>query len=281
ALREATALLGAIMQNAPVGIVLTRDRRLTGCNRKFREIFGFKSDECLGLPGRTIYRSDEEYDALGREAGPLLSKGLPFSTELFLRRCDGSDLWVSLIGYVQNQDDPREGTIWIIEDHTERKRAEEALKKTSDDLSAILENASVGIVFTRSRYILRSNRAAAEIFGHAGPDALVGQLSVSLYPDAQSYERIGQEAGPLLAAGKSFQSEWLFKKADGSPVWCRLYGKAVDPARTDQGTVWIVEDIHEAKRTQEVLHQTLREMEALMRNAPVGIIITRERRILR
>ncbi|HEX6708255.1 MAG TPA: PAS domain S-box protein [Albitalea sp.] len=281
ALREVTAMLGAIMQNAPVGIVLSRDRRITGYNPKFREMFGFHGDEGVGMPGRAIYRNDDEYEALGREAGPLLSQSLPFSTELYMRRQDGSDLWASLIGYVQNQDNPREGTIWLIEDHSERKRAEEALKKTSDELVAIVENASVGIVFTRNRAILHCNRAAAEIFGYPSAEALVGEPSIAIYPDAQSFERISREAGPPLAAGQSFQAEWLFKRRDGRPVWCRIYGKAVDPTRTDTGTVWIVEDIQVAKQTQEVLHQTLRQMEALMRNAPVGIIFTRDRRILR
>jgi len=282
ALRKTTGLMGAIMENAPIGIVLSRDRRITGYNPKFREMFGFDGDAGVGQPGRVIYRSDAEYDALGAAAAPLLSSGQPFATEMFMRRKDGSDLWVSLIGYVQNQDNPRDGTIWLIEDHTERKNAAEALKLARDELAAILDNASVGILFTRNRHFQHCNRGGAEIFGYASPEELVGQPGSVIYPDAESYDRIGREAGPLLAAGKSFfHPAWLYKKADGTPVWCRLYGRAIDPSKTDQGTVWIVEDITQAKQTQEVLKQTTREVEAIMRNAPVGIIFTRERRIFR
>jgi PAS domain S-box-containing protein len=279
--RALLGLVGGIMENAPVGIALTRDRRITGYNPKFREMFGFRGDEGVGLPGRTIYRSDEEYDALGREAAPLLSTGQPFSTELFMRRQDGRDFWVSLIGYVQDPENPREGTVWIVEDRSERRRAEQHLKRARDELTAIFENASVGIVFTRNRTILHCNRGAAEIFGYDSPDALVGKPSALMYPDAASHERLGREAGPLLAAGKSFQAEWEFRRTDGSPVWCRVYGKAVDPTRTSEGTVWIVEDITDARRTEEALHHTLHEMEGLMRNAPLGIIFTRDRRIVR
>jgi PAS domain S-box-containing protein len=281
ALRKTLGLMGAIMDNAPVGIVLSRDRRITGYNPKFREMFGFRGDAGIGQPGRAIYRSDEEYEALGREASPLLSQGKPLATELFMRRQDGSDLWVSLIGYVQNQDNPREGTIWLIEDHTERKHAEETLKHTRDELRAIFENASVGILFTRNRTFQHCNRRAAEIFGYATPEALIGQPGISIYPDTDSYERIGREAGPLLAAGQSFQGNWLFRRADGSPLWCRIYGKSVDPTRTEKGTVWIVEDITEAKRTEDALQQTMRELDALVRNAPVGLVFTRERHIVR
>jgi PAS domain S-box-containing protein len=152
---------------------------------------------------------------------------------------------------------------------------------TDPDLTAIFDTASVGIIFTRDRTIVRCNRGAAEIFGYPNAEALAGRPSITMYPDAESFNRLGSEAGPLLSAGKSFQAEWEFRKADGSPVWCRLYGKAINPSNTDQGTVWIVEDITESKRTQAALHQTLRELEALMRNAPVGLVFTRERRILR
>ena len=274
--------MAAFLENAPVGIVLSRERRITGYNTKFREMFGFAGDQGVGLPGRTIYRSDEEYAALGALATPLLSAGQPVKTEMYLRRQDGADIWVSLIGYLQNPQDPSAGTIWIIEDHTERRNAAEALKQTRDELTAIFDNASVGIIFTGSgRTIRHCNRRAAEIFGFAGPQALIGQPAIAIYPDAQSYERIGREAGPLLAAGHSFRAEWLFRKADGSPVWCRLYGRAVDPAsQAELQTVWILEDITEAKRTQEELQQSLRQMEAMMRNAPVGIGFSRSRNIV-
>ncbi len=281
ALGMSPGFMSAFMEHAPVGIVLTKDRRITRYNPKFREMFGFHGDAGVGLPGRSVYRSDDEYAALGTLATPLLSAGQPVKTELYLRRQDGSDIWVSLIGFVRNQDAPREGTIWLIEDRSQGKHAEEALKQKSDELAAILDNASVGVLFTRNRRFLHCNRRAAEIFGYDSPDVLIGQPGISIYPDSESYDRIGREATPLLAAGQSFNTEWLFRKADGSPVWCRIYGKAVDPTRTDQGTVWIVEDITDVKRTEEALHQTLREMEAIMRNAPVGIIFTRERRIFR
>ncbi len=147
------------------------------------------------------------------------------------------------------------------------------------ELTAILDNAATGIVFTRDRIIQRCNQRLAEIFGYRSATELVGKPAILLYPHADTYERVGREAGPLLAAGKAFHSEWLFKRADGTPVWCRVYGKAIDPSRTDHGTVWILEDISEARRTEQALHQMLREMEAIMRNAPVGIVFTRERRI--
>src|SRR5256885_17219286 len=66
--------------------------------------------------------------------------------------------------------DPLPTSIWIIEDHSERKRAEDALKLARNELGAIFENASVGILFTRTRIFQHCNRRAAEIFGYPTPE---------------------------------------------------------------------------------------------------------------
>src|SRR5262245_45915294 len=125
ALRNSLREMEAIMQNASVGMVFTRDRRLTRYNPTFAEMYGYVGDAIIGMPARVLYRSDEEYDAVGRIATPLLSQGKPFQSELYMRRRDGSDIWVNLIGYLLNVGDPREGTIWIAEDRGAVKQAED------------------------------------------------------------------------------------------------------------------------------------------------------------
>jgi diguanylate cyclase (GGDEF)-like protein/PAS domain S-box-containing protein len=273
--------LSAILDNAPVAIFFTRDRRLVQYNRKFADMFAAEGERGIGELARRCYRSDEEYEALGRIAAPLLSQGKPFQTEMYLRRWDGDDFWGNVIGYVVNPQNTSEGTIWIVEDRSAQKRADESLKDTRDELTTILENASVGILFTRARVVQRCNQRLLEIFGYRIPGDLIGKPALVLFPDEQSYEHIGREAGSLLGAGQSFRADWLFCRADGSPVWCRVYAKAFDPRDTSRGTVWIIEDIGKVKRTEEALHRTLREMEAIMHNAPVGIAFTHDRRLVR
>jgi PAS domain S-box-containing protein len=274
--------LGAILDNASTGILFTRHSVVQRCNQRLAEIFGYPAPAALvGQPTQVLYPDAASHERIGLEAGPLLASGESFRTEWLLRQADGSPVWCRLYGKAVDPTNTDLGTVWIVDDITASKRTEETLKQSRDELQAIFENASVGIVYGRGRTILHCNRAAADIFGYPTPEALMGQPSEAIYPDLESHERIAREAGPLLTAGKSFQAEWLFRKADGDPVWCRIYGKAVDPARTDQGTVWVVEDISEARRIADALHETLREMEALMRNAPVGLVFTRDRHIVR
>jgi len=110
-LQQTLRAMEAFMLNAPVGILFTRDRCVTQYNREFARMFGFEGDSGVAIPARVLYRSDAEYDAVGSVAAPLLPHGRPFMTEMFMRRQDGSDLWVNLIGYVRNVKNTREGTI--------------------------------------------------------------------------------------------------------------------------------------------------------------------------
>ena len=123
-----------IMDNAPVGILFTRDRRIYRYNKSFGNIFGFPDDTGVGLPARVLYPSDESYAEVGRLGGPLLSRNLPFEQELFMRHQDGNEFWANLKGFVADPKDPIAGTIWIIQDRSAFKAAEKEIRKSNEEL---------------------------------------------------------------------------------------------------------------------------------------------------
>ena len=126
---EASEFKG-IMDNASVGIAFTRDRKFFKYNPSFGRMFGFAGDSVVGQPGRIIYCSDEDYAEIGRLAGQTLPKNLPLEHNLFLRRRDGTRFWCNLKAFVADPNDPTAGTIWITEDHSNLKAAEEEIKES-------------------------------------------------------------------------------------------------------------------------------------------------------
>jgi PAS domain S-box-containing protein len=127
----------AILDNAAVGIVFTRDRVFQHANPRFEEMFGWPVGGIAGQPGRVVWPSDEAYAEIGRRAGPLLSACEVFEGEFEMARRDGSVFWASVRARAIDPQHPTTGgSIWIIDDITERRRVEQALAAAKEQAEA-------------------------------------------------------------------------------------------------------------------------------------------------
>jgi PAS domain S-box-containing protein len=135
---ERTRLVhAAILENASIGIALTRDQRFVQANRLVEEMFGWPSGSLVGQPGHVVWPSAEDHQAMGRELGPRLAAGDQVETERLMRRRDGSTFLCRILARAVDPHHPsRGGTIWIMEDVTERRRVEAALAQAKDEAQA-------------------------------------------------------------------------------------------------------------------------------------------------
>lgn len=145
----------------------------------------------------------------------------------------------------------------------------------------ILETAGVGIVFIKNRTVIRCNQRFAQIYGYTDAADMLGSSSVSLYPNAESFYSLGKSAFAVMAQGLAYKSEVLMRHGDGSLFWSHLTGKLVNPADTSEGSIWIIDDIHEEKEAQERLQASLSEQKLILNNAMVGIVFLNDRRLTR
>ncbi len=250
----------AILQNASVGILFTRDRKLLHCNPRAAEIFGWPYEEFIGQPGSVLYLSPEDYADIGQVASPILAAGQRFEQERLMRRRDGSTVYCHIRAKAINPSNTAEGTIWIAEDIGERKRSETALQELLLKQQAILENAPVGILFTRNGVIELASPRMEAIYGW-DPGTLVGQRAAVFFETEQDYLAFGAQAGPRLAAGDLVDIECRNRRRDGQLLWCRHVAKALAPGGTDHQTIWISEDITERKRIQQALELAHADLE--------------------
>ena len=244
----------AIMTNASVSILFTKNRLITRYNRGFADMFGYRDDEALGLPGRALYPSDAIYDAVGATAWPLLSAARPFQTDVTMQRKDGSVLWAQLIGYVVNADDPAAGTIWIIEDRTDHKQAEEALRNTLMENQAILDSAVLGISVVEGGHNLRSNAKMEELFGYDS-GAMDGLSVQALYPDLAGWQRARADTARDFAAGRVSTCEIELARRDGTLFWARLSGRPFDLARPRGRSVWLIDDVTARRQAADAVRR--------------------------
>ncbi|MDO9165969.1 MAG: EAL domain-containing protein [Rhodoferax sp.] len=253
-----------ILENASVGILFSRDQRVLHCNPEFSKIFGWPQGDLVGQHGSVFYLSPQDYAEIGRIASPILSTGGLLDREMQLRRRDGTTVWCRMRAKAINPQNTAEGTIWIAEDIGARKRAQAELEEALLKQQAILENASLGIMFTSNGRIVHCN-PRAEVILHWPVGALTGQKAEVFFKDAPDYARFGEAVGQKLAAGELVDIEWLNARKDGELIWCRHLAKALSTADGSRSTIWITEDIREKKSAQETLSSAHRELEQRVR----------------
>ncbi|MRV74227.1 EAL domain-containing protein [Duganella sp. FT92W] len=258
--RQTQMEVEAIMTNASISILFTKNRIITRYNRGFADMFRYDGDEGLGMPGHSLYPSMEAYEELGAAAGPLLAHGKPFQTEVEMRRKDDTTFWAQLIAYVVNPDDPSQGTIWIVEDRTEHKLAEESLRNALLENEAILDSAVLGISVCENGYNLRCNRKMEELFGY-GPGDMANLSVQAFYADLSSWDAARQETARDFEAGRVNKSEHLLVRKDGSRFWARLSGRPFDLSQPKGRSVWLVDDITERREADEALIRARDELE--------------------
>ena len=136
AMRKSEEKYRSIVETANEGIwIVNADRRTTYVNNKMAEMLGYSAHELVGKSGLDFL--DEESRALSNLNIRKRKQGIKDSYEFKLIRRDGSPLWTIVNAKpLFDMDRKFVGTMSMLTDITERKKAEEALRQAHDELEA-------------------------------------------------------------------------------------------------------------------------------------------------
>ena len=231
-LRDSEERFRALSSCSPVGIFLTDTHgRVTYANARCREIFDLPSDEEIyeGWKGR-IHPEDRDRVLLAWEN--CRSSGCDYSNEYRARGLDGRDRWVhdrtaplladrgTLIGHV--------GTV---EEITERKHAEAALRRERDFAESLIDTAQVVVlVLDTSGRVVRVNRFLGQVAGFESDEVRGADWFERFVPardQARAREAFGRATGEAKASrithsirtkdGGEREIEWAHRVLDGHP----------------------------------------------------------------
>lgn len=137
-LRENETKLARLFHFAPVSIgVVGPNRTIRFVNDGTVAMFGYGHEEMLGQSTRMLYCDDAEYERVGGLLyDGVTERGLGIA-EGRLRRKDGTGFDAHISMALQVADEGSSELIVIIQDITERRLAEEALRKSRDELAAL------------------------------------------------------------------------------------------------------------------------------------------------
>jgi len=270
----------AILDHSGIAVVCTRNRHVYRCNPRAEELFGWPAGELIGQPDLVFLPQNESGAALREHALPRLRSGEIVDLETRLARHDGSTFLVHLIGRAIDPSARHAGTVWIVRDITAEIAVRETTARLLREQQLIFENAETGIVILRERIIQRCNRRFAELMGYS-PEELIGQSTRLYYPSEEAWIETGRRAYAAIAETGIYRGEVVFHRRSGERFACLITGSMVNPANSEEGFIWLYEDISEKQAATAAMNALLREQTLIFEGAPIGIAFLRDRVIQR
>lgn len=162
---------GAILDTLPIGVFFIKDRKVVWCNAVQQRILGYAAGEIIGLETKRVFADTEGYERVGAEGYAQLAKGGAYAVTMQMKRRDGTVFWSNLAGRALDPENLAEGSIWILEDITERKLAEQELRDTSVELKKLSEHLE-----QRVRDEVESRRKSEELLLQQARMAAMGEM---------------------------------------------------------------------------------------------------------
>ena len=265
ALLESEQRFRAVFESAAIGIgVFTLDGTPVARNAAYSRIFGYTPEELARLPaaGFAVEERREETRRMFAEVAAGRSEG--FSVVEPCLRKDGELVW-ALVGtrLVRTDDGTPRYVACTVEDVTDVRRAEEALRRSEERYRELFENAN-DLVYTHDleNRITSMNRAAETAMRIPREEAIGHNVDESVAPGFRALSRRMTARKLAGARATVYESELL--AADGGRIPIEVSSRLILENGEPAGVQVIARDITERKRAEA----ELRRREAIL--AAVG-----------
>ncbi len=183
------ARLQTLLERLNVGVFRsTPDGRLLEANPACLRILGLQTlEEAENLNLAEFYTSISDRKRLLQS---LYEKGYLHEKEIQLQRRDGRKMWVAVTEILDRRADGNIYIEGILEDISQRKEAEIALKESEERYRQLVEHSPFAIVVHYKGIIEYINPAAVELLKAPGPEDLIGKSVMEfVHPDYQEVVR--------------------------------------------------------------------------------------------
>jgi PAS domain S-box-containing protein len=272
ALRASVTNLRQILDGIP-GLVCTLNPagQIDLANRRLLEFFGMTLEE-LNSWGTNGAVHAEDLPRVIEELTHAMTTGTPFDSELRYRRADGLFRW-SQTRILPVRDS--EGSIirWfgLITDIDDRKRAEEALQASENDLRKVLDSIP-GLVCTLSPtgQIELANQQLLKYFGKTLDEINAWAVGDAVHPD--DLPHVIEAHTRSMTTGTPYDFEGRCRRADGVYRWFQIRNLPIcDAAGRIIGWSTLMTDIEDRKHAEEALRESEYESRLTVDSIP-GLI---------
>lgn len=254
-LREREARIRRLVEANIIGVLFSdMHGGVSDANDALLRILGYSREDLRAGKIDWIEMTPPEYRAVdARAMEELRQTGKVIHYEKEFIRKDGNRVPV-LIGAALFEGSQDTGVAFVL-DLTERKQAEEALRKSEQQWRDVFENnPTMYFMIDTAGTVVSVNPFGAEQLGYT-VDELVGHSVLNVFYEADKEAALGNVAACLEQLGKTMSWEIRKIRKDGTMLWVRETAKAV--LRENHPIVLIVcEDITDRKEAQDKLQRS-------------------------
>jgi PAS domain S-box-containing protein len=145
----------------------------------------------------------------------------------------------------------------------QRKRNEAELRAAEEQFRGLVEQSVSGILINQDGRLVYVNPRAAEIFGYAAPEELVGRLVTDIVAEKDRAQLAENTRRRMAGEVKSIAFTYTGLRKDGTTVEIGAHG-TIASYRGRPAIIGVIQDITERKRTEEAAKLHLAELQQAM-----------------
>lgn len=278
ALREKEQMFRAIFEQAAVGIVhADMEGRWKMVNRKFCDIIGYPCEDAVKLKFKDITHPDDLEADLSDLKRLVASEIETFSKEKRYIKKNGLPVWINLtVSMVRDDFGEQKYFNAIIEDISERKKAEKALQESEERYRDLFENSTDLIQCVNAEgKLIYVNRSWKETLGYN--DQEINQLNIFDIIEESSRTYCLDEFARVMQGETLNNVGTVFKTKDGRLVKVEGNVNCQFVNGKPAATRGIFRDVTVQKKTLKLLKESERQFRKVMEDVQlVAIMLDKE-----
>jgi PAS domain S-box-containing protein len=239
----------------PMAIATLSEGRFIDVNRAYEEMSGFARDELIGRTSLEL-NTWEVVEARADFIRQLEEQGVMRNVEARFRTKGGA-LRVLLSSADQIELGGQMCVLFTLNDITERKQAEEALRESERRFRAVFDNIGIGMSLVNLDGVpIETNQTLQQMLGYTADEMRTMTFTKLTHPDDAD---LGDALFRMMIKGEAdlYRIEKRYFRKDGGLVWANLTVSLVrDDLGRPQFTIGMVEDFTQRKHAEEMLSKS-------------------------
>ena len=265
-LRDSEERFRVVFERSSVGKSLTApDGTLLKVNQALAALLGYTIDELQQANLRDVTHPDDVAETQAVIRGLLANERPTYRIEKRYFHKDGHIVWADVsTTLVRDSTGAARNLITSIQDITERKRAEAALRASEERFRAIFDQAAVGMAMVAldGRFRLVNQRLCA-ICGYTPDHLQTLTFQAITHPDDLTAD-LAYVDQVLRGDITTYSMEKRYLRADHSIIWINLTVALVrDEAQQPAYFISVIEDISARKQAEDQLRHSREQLRAL------------------